>query len=133
MAARIPWSGAPARLGRRLRLVTTALVAVTLALEEGALALFGLAEQGAGRLLEDAPPGTRLLAFLSEAFDDTAHARRGDLDAVTGADRAEVVVVLRELDRDRFEAVASDLDALRVIHDVRREHQLVVRVGLDQH
>src|SRR4051794_14435940 len=66
-----------------------------------ALTLFGLPEQRAGRLLEDAPPGARLLALLSEALDHPAHARGRDLDAVTCADCAEVVVVLRKLDGHR--------------------------------
>ena len=49
-----------------------------------------------------------------------------------GADRLEVVVVLRQLQRDRLEAVPGDLHAPGEVEDVGLEHQLVVGVGLDQ-
>src|SRR5205085_11136798 len=55
-----------------------------------------------------------------------------DLDPVLGTDRPQTLVVLGKLERDRFEAVAGDVDALGEVHDVRVEHQLVVRVGLDE-
>ena len=41
-----------------------------------------LPQQRAGRLLEDPPPGARLLALGGEVLHDLAHARGGDLDAV---------------------------------------------------
>src|SRR3954452_24944222 len=85
----------------------------------------GLAQKRARRLLQDPPPGARALALLGEVADDLAHARSGDLDPVLGADGAQPVVVLRELQRDRLEAVSRDVDALREVHDVRVEHQLV--------
>ena len=68
-----------------------------------------------------------------EVLDDLAHAGGGDLDPVALGDLAQVVVVGRELDRDRLEAVAGDVEPRRVVEDVRLEHQLVVGLGLDQH
>ena len=47
-------------------------------------------------------------------------------------DLLEAVVVLGERRGDRLEAVAGDLQPPRVVHDRRAEHQLVVRLGLDQ-
>ena len=48
----------------------------------------GLAQQRAGRLLEDLAPGARLLLLGREVLDDLAHARGRDLDAVALADLA---------------------------------------------
>src|SRR4051794_37888234 len=73
----------------------------------------GLAQKRARRLLQDPPPGARALALLGEVADDLAHARGRDLDPVLRADGAQAVVVLRELERDRLEAVARDVHALR--------------------
>src|SRR4051812_35835338 len=91
-----------------------------------------LAQQRTGRLLEDLAPGADLLLLGREVRDDLAHAGGGDLDAVALADLAEVVVVLRELERDGLEAVLGDLDARGEVEDRRLEHQLVVGLRLDK-
>ena len=73
--------------------------------------LTALTQQRAGRLLQDPPPGAGLLALGGEVAHDLAHARGRDLDPVPAADLADLVVVLGQLQGDRLEAVAGDVDA----------------------
>ena len=95
--------------------------------------LAGLPQQHRRRLLEHPPPGRGLLGLLlGGALDDAADAALGDFEAVALGDLLEAVVVLGQGGGDRFEAVAGDLQAPRVVHDRRAEHQLVGRLGLDQ-
>src|SRR5437588_6481667 len=94
--------------------------------------VLGLPEEGARRLLEDAAPGPGPLLLALEVADHLAHPRGRDLDPMLRAYRAEAVVILGQLERDRLEAVPGNFDPLGEVHDVRVEHQLVVRVGLDQ-
>src|SRR4051812_26188688 len=71
----------------------------------------GLPKQGTGGLLEDPAPGGGVAGLLGpEVAHDLAHARGRDLDAVAGEHLAPLVVVGRELDRHRLEAVAGDLE-----------------------
>ena len=97
-----------------------------------ALGVLGLAQQRAGRLLQDSPPGAGLLALGGEVAHHLPDPRRGDVDAVTAADLAQLVVVLGQLQGHGLEAMAGDVDARGEVEDVRLEHQLVVRLGLDQ-
>src|SRR3954452_18865937 len=92
-----------------------------------------LTQKRTGGLLEDLAPSPRLLLLGGEVLDDLANARRRDLDAVAVADLAEVLVVLRELERDGLEPVLGDADAFGEVQDRRLEHQLVVGLGLDEH
>src|SRR2546423_5116508 len=92
-----------------------------------------LTQQRTRRLLEDLAPGADLLLLRREVPDDLANARGGDLDAVALADLAEAVVVLRQLERDRLEAMLGDAHARAEVQDRRLEHQLVVGLGLDEH
>src|ERR1044072_9921279 len=85
-----------------------------------------LAQQGAGRLLEDLAPRAGLALLGLEVLHDHAHARRRDLDAVALADLEELRVAEGKLRGDRLEAVASDRDARRVAHDRRLDNELGV-------
>src|SRR4051794_28283118 len=67
--------------------------------------VFGLPQEGAGGLLEDAAPGAGALLLGLEVPDDLAHAGGRDLDPVLRADSLQPVVVLGQLERDRLEAV----------------------------
>src|SRR5215212_2881950 len=83
------------------------------------LGLVRLAQERPCRLLEDAPPGGRLLALLVELLHDLPHAGGRDVDAVLGADRLELVIVLGQLQSHRLEPVAGDLHATGEVEDVR--------------
>ena len=81
---------AAARARARARLTRAASLARGLLRRRGvrAVVVLGgrLAQQRAGRLLEDPAPGPRLLLLAREVLDDLAHARGGDLDAVAAED-----------------------------------------------
>ena len=72
-----------------------------------------LAQQRRGRLLEHPAPGRQLLALALDLVEHVAHAAGRDLDPVALCDRLVAVVVARELQRHRLEAVLGDLAGAR--------------------
>ena len=93
----------------------------------------GLAQQRARRALEDLAPGAHLFGSSSKC-STTWRTRLAEISSPWRSAIVLVAVVFAgQVLGDRLEAVARDLDARGEAHHRGLEHQLVGRLGLDQH
>src|SRR5262245_8983169 len=91
-----------------------------------------LAEQGARRLPQAPPPGRHPLLLLLARLHHALDPAHRDLDPVASRNLLVALVVPRQGDGHRLEAVLGDLQPGRVVEDRCSEHQLVVELRLDQ-